>query len=145
MTSPRSSTSQAGFTLVEVLIAIVILSFGLMAVANLLVVATGSNGIANNATASAIVAAQQMELLKAKPFTTLVAGGSIVADQAGFFTDTTLPGVGDIHTRWQLTQIDPDTFAITVQSEGLTRLARSIARSSFTSIRACTSTVLGCP
>ena len=145
MASTRSSDSQAGFTLVEVLIAIVILVFGLIAVSNLLIVAVGSNGIANNATASAVVATQEMELLKAVPFTQLVPGGSLTADVANYNSDTIMAGIGDIHTRWQLTVIDADTYAITVQSQGQTDLARSIARSQFTTIRACPNSGYGCP
>jgi len=141
----HARNSQAGFTLVEALIAIVVLAFGLIAVSNLLVVATGSNGIANNATASSTLATRQLEQLKAVPFLNLVPGGSVTADVGAYFRNDVLPGVGTIHTRWQITVIDNDTYAITVRSEGLTKLARSIARSEFTTVRSCSSSAIGCP
>ena len=43
---------EAGFTLIEALVAIVILAFGLMAVTNLLVVAAASNTVGNHSTAA---------------------------------------------------------------------------------------------
>src|SRR5204863_2278147 len=44
---PPSRGSEAGFTLVEALVAIVILVFGLIAVTNLMLVAASSNSVAN--------------------------------------------------------------------------------------------------
>jgi len=148
MSHPRDS--QAGFTLVEALIAIVVLAFGLIAVSNLLVVATGSNGIANNATTSTALAMERLEQLKAVPFIQLAQGGSLTADvtdasgQPAWRNDT-IAGVGTFHTRWQIKALDVDTYAITVQSEGQMPLARSIARSQFTTVRSCSSSAMGCP
>ena len=45
--------AEAGFTLVEALVAVVVLVFGLMAVTNLLLVAASSNSVANQSTAGA--------------------------------------------------------------------------------------------
>jgi prepilin-type N-terminal cleavage/methylation domain-containing protein len=68
---------EAGFTLVEVLISIVILVFGLVAVTNLFLVAGSSNMAANAGSAATAIASQQMEVLKALPFSDpqLAAGG----------------------------------------------------------------------
>jgi prepilin-type N-terminal cleavage/methylation domain-containing protein len=112
---------QQGFTLIEAMIAMVILIFGLAAVANLMVVAGTSNTVANHSTAAALVASQQMEALKAQRYDTLVTGGSIVADagvtgQCGVTLVTTtyncttrssganaeFLGVGTMHVRWQI-------------------------------------------
>lgn len=145
MTHPQTkSRGEAGFTLVEALVAMVILAFGLVAVSNLLIVATGSNGIANNMTASATVATDRMEQLKAAPFLQLAAGGDLDTDIANYNADTTVPGVGVVHTRWKMVAIDLDTFVISVRSEGVTALARSIARSEFTTVRVCANALLGC-
>jgi prepilin-type N-terminal cleavage/methylation domain-containing protein len=143
--APQDSRAEAGFTLVEALVAMVILAFGLIAVSNLLLVATGSNGIANNMTASATVASGRMEQIKALPFVQLVPGGDVAADVAGYFADDLVPGVGTIHTRWQVVAIDADTVVVKVRSEGITNLARSIARSEFTTVRVCDNKLLGCP
>lgn len=56
---------EAGFSLIEVMIAIVVLVFGIVAVANLMVVAAASNATANHSTAAAAVAAEEMEIQKA--------------------------------------------------------------------------------
>ena len=150
MTRSKTPHAEAGFTLVEALVAMVVLSFGIMAVANLLVVATGSNGIANMSTAATTLASQQLEAMKRIPFTTLATGGDItsdVADSLGVnaYRDDVVPGVGRIHTRWQVTTIDVRTYFIVVRSEATTRMARSVSRAEFTTFRSCTSAILGCP
>jgi type II secretory pathway pseudopilin PulG len=66
-----SSDREAGFTLIEALAAIVILAFGIIAVANLLIVAASSNQIGNLSTAAAVEASETMEKLKAIEFCTL--------------------------------------------------------------------------
>ena len=63
------STSEAGFTLVEALCAIVILAFGLMAIANLMVVAATSNTVANQSTAATTLATQTARAAQDIPFT----------------------------------------------------------------------------
>ncbi len=143
--APKNPRAEAGFTLVEALVAMVILAFGLIAVSNLLIVATGSNGIANNMTASTTVASARMEQMKAIPFLQLVPGGAVASDVAGYFADDVVPGVGTVHSRWQVTALGTDTVIVKVRSEGLTPLARSIARSEFTTVRVCDNKQIGCP
>jgi prepilin-type N-terminal cleavage/methylation domain-containing protein len=122
MNVPESSKpDQAGFTLIEALIAMVILAVGLTAIANLMVVAGTSNSVANHATAATNVANQTMELLKSARYDALVPGGTIDADTgttgecgvtpvtAGYNCDTTktladadFRGVGTMHVRWRI-------------------------------------------
>jgi prepilin-type N-terminal cleavage/methylation domain-containing protein len=73
---------EAGFTLVEVLIAVVVLSFGLMAIANLFAMSTSSNVAARHLTAATTQATEVAEMLKAVPFSGLTPGGptNIVAE-----------------------------------------------------------------
>ena len=66
--------AQAGFSLIEVLIAIVVLVFGIISVANLMVVAAANNMSANQNSAAVSAAVQEMELLKTMPFNTLPLG-----------------------------------------------------------------------
>jgi hypothetical protein len=83
--APDSSAREAGFTLIEALAAIVILAFGIIAVANLLIVAASSNQIGNLSTAAAIEATETMEKLKAIEFCTLrnvTPSGTSVGDLA---------------------------------------------------------------
>ena len=47
----QPGAGEAGFTLIEALVAMVVLTFGLMAVTNLMLVAASSNTVANQGTA----------------------------------------------------------------------------------------------
>lgn len=136
---------EAGFTLIENLIAIIVLVFGLIAVTNLMLVAGTSNAVANQATAATAAAQQQLEFLKATPFTALVAGGSVTACNAPYCTTTDVAGVGRIQTRWQIVAIDPESYFIRVRSEGTGVLVQARSRAEFTTIRACTDTSINCP
>ena len=143
----KNRSSEAGFTLVEALVAIVILVFGLIAVTNLLVVAASSNSVANQATAAATIAAQRLELLKAQPFTSLTTGGDLDSDVANFNQDDDVPGVGRIHTRWAVVAIagDAQVYFVAVRSEGTGVLSVRRSRAEFTTFRSCTNVALGCP
>jgi type II secretory pathway pseudopilin PulG len=77
--------SEAGFTLVETLIAIVILVFGIVAVANLFVVAAASNSMGNQLNATTTQAVEIMERLKSVPFTTIT-GGPVGLSEGGSLT-----------------------------------------------------------
>jgi prepilin-type N-terminal cleavage/methylation domain-containing protein len=164
--------AEAGFTLIEVLTAMVILIFGLMAVTNLLLVAASSNTVANQSTAAAASASRIMDRIKDSSFPTLVAGGNVTADTgvtipcggepsvpwpgpapAGVNApnilnncDDDIPGVGKIHTRWAINAI-PGTarsYFVQVRSEGTGALAGARSRAEFTTLRSCTEPT-GCP
>lgn len=57
-----------GFSLIEVMIAILILTVGLLALAQMMVIATNANALSGRMTGSAALAKEQLELLKAAPF-----------------------------------------------------------------------------
>lgn len=143
--TPEGASGEAGFTLVEALVAIVILMFGLMAVTNLLLVAASSNTVANQGTAATAIASEQLEILKRAPFDTVTTGGSVTSDQNNFKRDDTVAGVGTIHTRWQVVRINSQAYFITVRSEGLGVLTGARSRAEFTTFRSCTAQALGCP
>ena len=140
---------QAGFTLIEAMVAMVVLIFGLMAVTNLLLVAATSNTVANQSTAAVAVASSVMDQLRASSFEVLAAGagGSLTADTGGFNRDDSFPGVGTVHTRWQIVAAGGDGRAlfITVQSQGTGALSGARSRASFTAFRTCANTLAGCP
>lgn len=113
--------SEQGFTLIEAMVAMVILIFGLAAIANLMVVAGTSNTAANHSTAAALAASQQMERIKSVAFPALPAAGGDVDNDVGatgrcgatpvtatFNCDTSatlerdFAGVGTMHVRWQI-------------------------------------------
>src|SRR5262249_28952551 len=150
---PQDETrrTEAGFTLVEALSAIVILAFGLMAITNLLLVAASSNTVANQSSAATAVASQGMDILTATPWTTPVPGGDINNDvgarvpcsgiiPAGPYNcDSDISGVGLVHSRWAITATaDIRMLFIQVRSEGTGALARARSRAEFTSFRSCT-------
>ena len=147
MTSRTDRGSEAGFTLIEAMTAMVVLLVGVASVANLMAVAASSNSIGNQTTAAAALASREIERLQAVPYDQLAVGGDVEADQGGFFRDDSLPGVGIIHTRWQVVAIggDNQTRFLRVRSEGTGALSGPRSRAEFTTVRSCTSTTIGCP
>jgi type II secretory pathway pseudopilin PulG len=71
----RLVTAESGFTLIEALISMIILIFGLIAVTNLFVVASSSNQIALYNTVAAAEATRVLERLKTVPFNNLPTAG----------------------------------------------------------------------
>jgi len=164
---PQQSSSEAGFTLVEVLIAIVILVFGLVAVTNLLVIAGSSSMAANAGTAVAALASQQMETLKALPFsspglnTTGAPAGVIPAPGFSISSIVPTPGysqmniqvpgaAGAVDIVWQITpvvgQAQLKHIELVAEARGPLMGARTQAR--YTVFRACTGPIMAagqCP
>jgi type II secretory pathway pseudopilin PulG len=147
--------AEDGFTLVEALVAIIVLVFGLMAVTNLMLVAASSNSVANQSTAAVTSATRIMELLKASSYQdlrVLVPGGDITFEEpidpgppcataviGDFHCTDDIPGVGRIHTHWELTATtDPRIIYIQMRSEGTGTLSATRSRAEFTTFRACT-------
>ena len=154
--SGRVVHGEAGFTLVEALVAIVVLIFGLMAVTNLMLVAASSNSVANQGTAAVTSAIRVMDLIKATPFAGLptspagnyefdptdAADATLCSDTAlnlnEFHCKDDVPGVGSIHTHWWIESVDGRLAYIRVHSEGTGALTGARSRAEFTSFRACT-------
>jgi Tfp pilus assembly protein PilV len=152
--------AEAGFTLVEALVAVVVLIFGLMAVTNLMLVAASSNSVANQGTAAVASATRVMDMIKTTTFATLTTGGNDFAvDDAKSCDDTTLavsewhctdevPGVGRVHTHWWITASDPvdaRLLFVRVRAEGTGALSAARSRAEFTTFRACSNSDAGCP
>lgn len=142
MRKDRTAVSQRrgeqGFTLIEALVAMVILVVGISAISNLMVVAGTSNTVANSTTAASAVAAQQMERLKSATYQTLVPGGTVTlpvnhgvghpdcdpavgpAVTAVYLCDARIQGVGTIHVQWQIVNNlpgAPQTYFINVLAQ----------------------------
>jgi len=129
---PCGGPTEAGFTLVEVLIAMTILSFGIIAVTNLFLVAATSNVAGSATTTSAALASEHMDTLKAAPFT----DASLTA---GTYNDTTdVPGVGRIVTTWEVVDVGINTKFIRVRSQVQGGIADARSRAEFTTFRSCT-------
>jgi len=74
--------NSSGFTLLEVVIAICLLSFALLALAQLQIVAVRDNAFANGMTAAATLAQDKLEELMGQPYASILAG----QDNAGQYT-----------------------------------------------------------
>jgi Tfp pilus assembly protein PilV len=151
---PDKRPAETGFTLVEALVAIVVLTFGLMAVTNLMLVAASSNSVANQGTAAVTSATRAMDMLKANTYDVLddnPGGTTFANDHAAKACDAadlvvtdwhctdTVPGVGTVHTHWYVTAAaDPRLLHLRVRSEGTGALSGARSRAEFTSFRACT-------
>lgn len=150
----RRRDGEAGFTLIEALVAMVILMFGIAAVANLMVVAGSSNTVANHGTAASAVASAQMELIKSTPFNNLPAAvaGSLNTDVGPtgvcgvtpitntFNCNQQVVGVGRIHVRWEISvplaaNGVPNTRFIQVQAQSMAAAIGVRSRAQFTSFR----------
>jgi prepilin-type N-terminal cleavage/methylation domain-containing protein len=135
----QTPPNDAGFTLVEVLVAIVVLVFGLIAVTNLLLVGASNNTAANLGTASTAAAAQQMENFKAMGFNDL-----IVLPVTGS-QRVVMAGTGPIQVSWTITRPSSQLLFFTVQAEGIGPMVAARSRAVLTAFRSCTAETAGCP
>jgi len=148
----RRTAREAGFTLIEAMMAIVILVFGLIAVTNLMVVAMNSNLTANQLTSSASLCSQQMDALKATPFDMLTGAcggtcGGVASDVANFNVTQSVQGVGTIKIRWQVTPVTgtAQLYFVQVRCQALGGLMASRTVTDLTTFRSCTDAAIGCP
>jgi Tfp pilus assembly protein PilV len=144
-----SRRHEAGFTLVEAMIATLVLMFGLTAIFNLMIVATSQNALGSRATAATALAGKQMEVLRSTAFTALTDSPSgvdtVEIGTSGFEEWTTVTGVGTFHTTWKVQTLSSPNFkSIVVRSEPNGFRGRW-ARAEFTTVRTCTTgTASGC-
>jgi type II secretory pathway pseudopilin PulG len=150
---PNVRRGEAGFTLVEALVAVVVLIFGLTAVTNLLLVAASANSVANQSSEATASASQVLDVLRSTPWNELAPGGDLDSDVGPatdcralpvpintYHCDDQIQGVGTIKTRWLITPAVGTVrlVQITVRSEGRGALAAGRSRANFTTFRACT-------
>jgi prepilin-type N-terminal cleavage/methylation domain-containing protein len=121
MEARRTEQSNEGFTLIEVMVAIVILTVGLLSLAQMMVVATNSNSLSGRMTSCSNLAKEQLERLKAAPFYTdpnnfvrnpiLMPGGDVDSPGGGgnaqIYDRDGLPAAagGLFEVRWQITDV----------------------------------------
>src|ERR1700682_4901392 len=94
--SRRNPRTQRGFTLLETLVAIVVLTIGLMSVAALMTQTLRSTTNSRSMSTAAMLATEKLEDLNrySKTDAAVAAGGNLAADAAGFF-DTILVSTGN--------------------------------------------------
>ncbi|MGD8331060.1 MAG: type II secretion system protein [Acidobacteriota bacterium] len=95
---------QAGFTLIEVLVATGLVGLVALAVAPLMLMAVQTSAVAQEATDLISVGSEQIEILRALPFTDarLAAGGSITSSVDDYSLDP-LDGDANRYIRWRIT------------------------------------------
>lgn len=97
---------QAGFTLLEVMVATGLVGLVALAIAPLMLMAVQTSAVAQEATELTADGTERIELLRALPFadTDLVAGGSVTSSDAGYSLD---PFNGDTnrYIRWRITDV----------------------------------------
>ncbi len=81
-TTARSRRAAGGFTLIEVMIVIVILTFGLLSLAAMQIQAMRGSERGRHATNAAAIAENKMELLQQDAWATIAVTGGFVADPA---------------------------------------------------------------
>ena len=101
------STDEGGFTLVEVLIAMVILTVALVSMAEMMAITLRMQMLGRNETAAIRLVQSKMDELVAVNFTsaTVAVGGSLTADVANYF-DAPADGFS---RRWQIAAIAGET------------------------------------
>jgi len=93
-----------GFSLMEVLIAIVILSITLLALAGLMVQTTRNNSFANNLTEASTFAQDAFERLRARPYNSMTGGVDVITGSTNPKSST-----GQVYTRtWTIVK-NPDS------------------------------------
>lgn len=124
--SRQSRTREHGFTLIEVMVSIVILTVGLLSLAQMMVLAASSNTLSGRLTSSSALAKEQLERLKATPFysdlfsltrnVAFVDGGDLDSTVAGYVqyydTDGQLAtaGAAMFEVRWEIQTVPSPTL-----------------------------------
>lgn len=115
----RNERSESGFSLIEVMVAIVILTVGLLSLAQMMVVATHSNSLSGRMTSCSALAKEQLERLKAAPFYTvptaltrnplLAPGGSVAngGSNTQIYDADGLPAASGLYeVRWEIADVN---------------------------------------
>jgi prepilin-type N-terminal cleavage/methylation domain-containing protein len=97
-----------GFSLVEVMVALFLISLGVLAAAPMFIYAMQGNAVGADLGSVGAAAVERMELLRAAEYGTLSAGGNLFFNQTGY-SDTSDP---DITVRWAIrdTTVGPITY-----------------------------------
>jgi len=97
--------------LLENLVAIAILMFGLLAAAPMFVQAMKATEVGADVSAAGSAAVDRMELLRATEYSSLTVGGGLTSDVTGY-ADTSDP---DVVVRWQIEDITTPVPGMTIR------------------------------
>jgi len=131
--SNRRRPSAAGFTLLEVLFALLLISIGVLAAAPMFLFAMRGNTVGADFGVVGAVAVQQLEELRAVEYDSLVAGGNLDVNETGY-CDTSDP---DYVVRWQIVEnVSPvDTKTIQLRSIALREVVGQRKEVTITTLR----------
>ena len=110
MMAPRSKVptdSRAGFSLIEVLVALFLGTLVFLVIAQMIGVGVEAGRASSDMTRVAALAGERMEELTRSEFVDLVPGGSLVADVVGFSEtlDLDADGMDDYTRRWEVVDL----------------------------------------
>ena len=111
MRGARLNPSSPGYTLVEVLLALLLVAVGVLAAAPMFMYAAQGNASGADLSQGGAVVLEQLETLRKTPFGTLTDGGSLDADVAGYFDDSHPV----FTTRWRISSAAAPPGAKTIQ------------------------------
>lgn len=102
-----SRARQAGFSLVEVMVALFMATLVFLMLAQMIGVGVEANRAASDSTRASALAAETLEDLTQLQYDAIVPGGSLAADTAGFFDaiDVDADGVVDYTRRWEIADL----------------------------------------
>ena len=128
--NPRERASERGFSMIEALIAMSVLTFGLISVVGISAYISRANSTSNTISVLAATAQDQIDLLRSVIWTNasdrdprLAVGGSLTANVTNHFVIREDTPAGNIIVRWQVTAGpgttgDTRTVTIKVVQEG---------------------------
>lgn len=98
----------AGFGFVESMLALVLLSFAVLAVGQMMVTGIYTAEASADYTSVTGLASQQLETLRATDYDSLTPGGDLGSNVSGYFQQLDLDNAAgaEITRRWQITDID---------------------------------------
>ena len=129
----RSRCREQGFTLVEVLVALFLIGLGVLAAAPMFLYAMQGNAVGGEKGEAGALAVEQMEILRAADYATLIAGGSLTVDTTGY-VDSSDP---DHTVRWLIATntAPPGSLVVTVRVIPAGSIPGSSREVTLTSIR----------
>lgn len=101
---------ESGFSLIELMISMVVLSVGLVSIVGMLTYVTRANADSNIASVLATTLQTEVDQLRAAQWTVnncdaaLQVGGSLTSNSTGYYTTLNGTAAGDLIVRWQVAQ-----------------------------------------
>ena len=133
MSDRETALGSVGFTLIEVLVALVLIGIGVLAAAPMFVYAMQGNAVAADFGSVGASAVERMELLRSQDYSTLAPGGSLTSSVSGY-SDTSNP---DFVVRWQIANnaVPSGTRSVTVRAIAVRRVVGARKEITLTTLR----------